>query len=521
MSVDRLRLDTVRRRRRARRLPVVLGLQLRHLLGSGGEGEVWAADGPDGVARALKLIRPDVLTDPPTFARRAHDLVRIDDPALVRVHRAALVRSGQWAGWGAMEMDLVDGRSLAQDTLGAATYVDTRPLAGALDRLHDGTWSDGVPLVHRDVKPANLIRGVDGDIVLVDPSGLRGVGGDMTFVGTPVFVAPEVLAGRVGPAADVYSFAATLVALHSGARGERLGALLATPDALDVPVAVARALSANPDDRPEHCADLVDDDRVRIDVDRAGSGDRTIVVGGSRSATASAASLASARETVDSTWRPQTARTWVRLALLLAATLPLIAGLVLAVPLVAVGGLAAMVAVLALDPSLRRDRTLWWLPLACARWLEASLDLRSDPAERARVEATIHGALVLPLVPVLGVVAGLRAQMIVLGTLGQLIGVGLTVAMAIVVAAVVTAGLEGSRLSLARVLLAPAWIVGVFAAAAVRVLAALAEALAPAAPAPDDDHGDDSDHDDSDHGDDSDHDGSNDRSPGRHASRRP
>ncbi|HSK98534.1 MAG TPA: hypothetical protein VK891_18045 [Euzebyales bacterium] len=432
----------------------MLGLQLRQVIGAGGEGQVWAAVTPGGTERALKLIRPDVLTDPRTFARRSRDLARIDDPALVRVHRAAVLTSGEWTGWGAMVMDLVDGVCLDRMRLGAAAFADLARLATALDRLHAGEWSRGEPLVHRDVKPSNLIRTPDDEIVLVDPSSLRSVGGEMTFVGTPVFVAPEVVTGRFGPPADVYSFAATLVALHSGARGDELADLLVEPENLDVPQAVVAALSDRPDERPDRCAELVDPEALTV-----------TVVGRTPQTPAAPA---------DDDASPQTAGTWWRLGLLSVAAVPLFVGLLLMLPLVTLAGLAGTACLLTVEPELRGP-SLAWLPLSCARWL--AWTLQTDDDERERAVATVYGALLLPLLPVLGVLVGLGERMVVWGTVGQIAGVAVVCALALVWMAMTTAGHIDSGLSPIRVMLFPAWVGGVFALAFARVAGALIAAL--------------------------------------------
>src|SRR5680860_1306681 len=201
---------------------IVAGLRLVRLVGRGGEGEVWEARDEIGRRRALKLIRPESLADRREDEVRGTWLERIDHPA--------------------PEPDVLDRLA---------------PLAEALDLLHDGHWSDGVPLVHRDVKPANIVDTTDGRLVLVDPSTLRGLEVEdleMTRVGTPLFAAPEVVTGRLGPAADVYSFAVTAVALVTGTRGRELAALLADPEALDLPWGVRAALSPDPHRRPRTCA---------------------------------------------------------------------------------------------------------------------------------------------------------------------------------------------------------------------------------------------------------------------------
>ncbi|HVM00515.1 MAG TPA: serine/threonine-protein kinase [Egibacteraceae bacterium] len=237
---------------------VVEGLRLERLVGSGGEGEVWEARDPHGRRRALKLIRPEALAGPDAVAERAAYLTRIDHPALVRVHRSGLLDDEALRGWGFVEMEFVAGRCLADEPGGWELLDQLLPLAEALDLLHAGHWSDGLPLVHRDVKPANLVATRGGRLVLVDPSTLRGVDATLvTRVGTPVFAAPEVMTGRVGPAADVYSFAVTALALVTGARGAELADLVAAVDELDVPEGVRAGLSSQPEDRPVSCRELL------------------------------------------------------------------------------------------------------------------------------------------------------------------------------------------------------------------------------------------------------------------------
>lgn len=132
-------------------------------------------------------------------------------------------------------------------------------VAEALDLLHAGAWSDGVPLIHRDVKPGNLI-GTGQGLVLVDPSTMRGLDTrDLTRVGTPAYVAPEVAGGRFGPLADVYGLAATAAALVTGARGPALAPVLAQPWSYGLPDRVCAALEPDPAHRPATCAAVIED----------------------------------------------------------------------------------------------------------------------------------------------------------------------------------------------------------------------------------------------------------------------
>jgi hypothetical protein len=119
-------------------------------------------------------------------------------------------------------MELVDGTDLGEvlrregspgiPVDDAIEYV--REACEALQYVHDQL------VVHRDVKPANLIRGDEG-VVLVDFGVARQLGDDESpgtvGIGTPRYMAPEVFAGgEVSPRADVFSIAATLWTLLTG-----------------------------------------------------------------------------------------------------------------------------------------------------------------------------------------------------------------------------------------------------------------------------------------------------------------
>ena len=119
-------------------------------------------------------------------------------------------------------MELVDGTDLGavlREEGGPGLPVDdaieyVREACEALQYVHDQL------VVHRDVKPANLIRGDEG-VVLVDFGVARQLGDDESpgtvGIGTPRFMAPEVFAGGdVSPRADVFSIAATLWTLLTG-----------------------------------------------------------------------------------------------------------------------------------------------------------------------------------------------------------------------------------------------------------------------------------------------------------------
>ncbi|WP_336249445.1 serine/threonine protein kinase [Stomatohabitans albus] len=236
---------------------LVADCRLVRLLGSGGEGQVWEATRLDGSPCAMKLVLPEVLPSAEEVRDRGRWLVRINHPAMVTVTRGGRFTGGDLKDWGFVEMELVSGTSLQHAPPDPQALEHLAGVGEALDLLHEGTWSDGVPLVHRDVKPGNLIA-TDRGLVLVDPSTLRGVDTrDLTRVGTPAYVAPEVASGVFGTNVDVYSFAATAAALLTGLRGTQLRKLVDAPINSGLPAGVVAGLHINPNKRPETCAEVV------------------------------------------------------------------------------------------------------------------------------------------------------------------------------------------------------------------------------------------------------------------------
>jgi hypothetical protein len=117
-----------------------------------------------------------------------------------------------------------------------------------------------VPIVHRDIKPQNLIRRPDGGISVVDFGGVGrvGPGAASTVVGTFGYMAPEQLYGTASAATDLYALGATLLTLATGEEPEaqpRDGLHIHVDQALPQGSAsmrgiLARLLSPDPRDRP-------------------------------------------------------------------------------------------------------------------------------------------------------------------------------------------------------------------------------------------------------------------------------
>ncbi|MFG2195283.1 serine/threonine-protein kinase [Streptomyces sp. NPDC048639] len=193
-------------------------------LGHGGMGTVWRAHDVV-VDRDVAVKEPRVPDHLPERERRtvhqrmqreARAAARIDHPSVVTVHDVVVEDGRPW-----IVMELVRGQSLA-DRLQEGT-LDPREAArigaavlGALAAAHEA----GV--LHRDVKPANVLLGRHDRVVLTDfgiaqVEGEQGLTETGAFVGSPEFTAPErVLGQRPGPESDLWSLGVVLYAAVEG-----------------------------------------------------------------------------------------------------------------------------------------------------------------------------------------------------------------------------------------------------------------------------------------------------------------
>jgi tetratricopeptide (TPR) repeat protein len=187
--------------------------QLHEELGRGGFATVYRAwDAARQVEVALKVLERKAERDLARFAREGQALARLRHPNIVAVHEAGVAEGRPF-----LVEELVVGKDLAALAQprglppGTAALI-LRDVAEAIDHAHE----QGV--LHRDLKPENVVvdargrpRVVDfGLAALTDASGpaLTTPG---TVMGTPGFVAPELLAGApASPASDIYALGATL-----------------------------------------------------------------------------------------------------------------------------------------------------------------------------------------------------------------------------------------------------------------------------------------------------------------------
>ncbi|GHE13170.1 serine/threonine-protein kinase [Streptomyces alanosinicus] len=193
-------------------------------LGHGGMGTVWRAK-DETVDREVAVKEPRVPDHLPEqeranaferMRREARAAARLDHPAVVNVHDVAVVDGRPW-----IVMELVRGRTLGdalrEGTLGApeAARIGLQVL-GALEAAH------AAGVLHRDVKPDNVLLGRYDRVVLTD-FGIARIEGDTQltdtggFVGSPEYIAPErVLGQRPGPASDLWSLGVLLYTATEG-----------------------------------------------------------------------------------------------------------------------------------------------------------------------------------------------------------------------------------------------------------------------------------------------------------------
>jgi eukaryotic-like serine/threonine-protein kinase len=184
-------------------------------IGGGMYGDVYRASDPQ-LRRdvALKLLRTDRASSPPDrLLAEARILAQVRHPNVVIVHGAD-VRDGRAGLW----MELVQGQTLhgwlqSHGLMGAGeTTAAGVDLCRALAAVH------AAGLVHGDVKAHNVMREDKGRLVLMDFGAGRAQGAAaFTVAGTPLYLAPEVLAGEPAtPRSDIHSLGVLLFHLLTG-----------------------------------------------------------------------------------------------------------------------------------------------------------------------------------------------------------------------------------------------------------------------------------------------------------------
>jgi hypothetical protein len=212
--------------------------RLEWRLGAGGMGSVWRAK--DLLLQrtvALKELRQIDHDDPDEWqaraVREARALARIRHPAIVSIHDIFFTENDPW-----IVMEHVQGRSLA-DAIQDGPLSEWDMARIGLQVLDGLNAAHRAGVVHRDVKPANILLTDDNQVFLVD-FGVANIAGDMhpiernNVIGTLEFLAPERILGEsVGSAADLWSLGVTFFwALEGYSPFQRQGDASATMTAI-------------------------------------------------------------------------------------------------------------------------------------------------------------------------------------------------------------------------------------------------------------------------------------------------
>ena len=224
--------------------------QIVSLLGQGGMGAVYRAwDARLNVSVAVKEMTPQPGLDPQTlrqlrqqFGQEATVLARLSHPNLVRV-----TDFFEESGNAYLVMEFVEGQSLA-DLIARQGPLPEAQVLGWADQLLDAlAYCHSQGVIHRDIKPQNVIIRPDGRAVLVDfglvklwdPRDPR-TRTVVRAMGTPEYAPPEQWgAGHTDPRSDLYSLGATLYHALTGQTPAAATDRIANPGSFRPPRALA------------------------------------------------------------------------------------------------------------------------------------------------------------------------------------------------------------------------------------------------------------------------------------------
>ena len=211
--------------------------RLLRLLGQGGMGSVWLAERVDGeLQRAVALKLPRLHGAPASlalrFERERDILATLEHPLIARLYDAGTEHSptGEAQPWLAMEY--VDGQPITQHCDGRRASLRER-VQLFLQVLQAVQFAHSRLVVHRDLKPGNILVTAEGQVRLLDfgvaklldeDSPLAAAATEMAAAPmTPLYASPEQMARQpIGTGSDVYSLGVVLFELLAGGRPYRL-----------------------------------------------------------------------------------------------------------------------------------------------------------------------------------------------------------------------------------------------------------------------------------------------------------
>ena len=224
--------------------------RLREPVGAGGMGRVWLARDEmlDRDVAVKEFVPPDWMTDEEKSRlkdrtlREARSAARLNHPHVVQIYDVVHAEGLPW-----IVMEYVPSRSLHQVISEDGAFTPVAAARIGLDVLDALSAAHRAGVLHRDIKPHNVLIATDGRVVLTD-FGLAtfvddgSVTGPGLVVGSPQYVSPErARDGASTVESDLWSLGATL---YSAVEGR-------SPYARESAMATLMALATEPPDPPE------------------------------------------------------------------------------------------------------------------------------------------------------------------------------------------------------------------------------------------------------------------------------
>jgi len=260
--------------------------RIQEMIGQGGMGVVYVAEDTTlGRRVALKVLTPDLVSSrafEERFRREARIIASLNHPNIVQIHSLETIDDKL-----VIDMTYVEGGSLA-DAEGARRATLGQTLRSVADALTGLASCHAIGVIHRDVKPSNILLGLN-DVGLLSDFGLSkclavqhenamgSMASSCLFLGTPRYAPPESWEGKEPtPAWDVYSAGAVIYEAIAGRAPHEANSPLelirsfyensVTPlselDETVTPVlseTVAHMLAHNPGDRPSDAKAALDE----------------------------------------------------------------------------------------------------------------------------------------------------------------------------------------------------------------------------------------------------------------------
>ncbi|GAA1254896.1 hypothetical protein GCM10009665_51900 [Kitasatospora nipponensis] len=238
--------------------------ELLKRLGRGGMGQVYLGRSPGGRLVAVKMVNPDLAHDPDFRRRFAQEVAAARKVG--GFYTAQVVDANPDADPPWSVAAYIPGPTLHQavQRLGPLPHTALRVLGSGLAEGLSAVHAAG--LVHRDLKPGNVIVADDGPRVIDFgiAAALDAAQHTTTLIGTPGYMSPEHARGQnTGPASDVFAFACVLIFAATGRHPYGEGrpevilyrTLHEKPNLTDVPADLVpfltRCLALDPEERPD------------------------------------------------------------------------------------------------------------------------------------------------------------------------------------------------------------------------------------------------------------------------------